>query len=123
MRYLRLAVIFSLVAVGCTTVVPYAKRIEQSEQSGVCYVHHEPMKKKRLRIIYGLVAFRKEWTDARLSLFPFAHRAILGGCVITKVIDHPELSSPEYGEDYVCTRCSEAKARWISNHLEFEDQK
>jgi hypothetical protein len=105
----------ALLVAGCVGV-PMAQRLQEAESSGVCYVHGGRMEKERLLIAYGLIGFRKEFTEARLAQFPFARRALLGGCMIMTVPDHPELSSPAYGEDYVCEECTAAKARWIRNH-------
>jgi hypothetical protein len=113
---LVLFTLFSLLTAGCVSTVPYAKRIEEAEHSGVCYVHDEQMKKERLQIAYGLIGFSKEFSEARVSRFPFAERDILGGCVVMTVVDHPELSSPEFGEAYVCSQCTAAKTRWSGDH-------
>ena len=115
MKHASYALTF-LLAAGCASTTSYVQKIQESERSGVCYVHHEDMKKERLRIAYGLIGYSKKFTDARLSKFPFAQRAIFGGCVIITVLDQPELNSPEFGEAYVCPKCSDAKTRWENKH-------
>lgn len=115
MRFALIALL-PLLAVGCVSTVPYVQRMREAEQSGVCYVHNEQMKKERLRIAYGLMGFSKEFSDARVSRFPFSRRDILGGCVSMIVVDHPELSSPEFAEAYVCARCTAEKQQWSRDH-------
>src|SRR3954467_14133783 len=105
MRIISL-VLISLLVGGCASTVPYSKRVEEAERSGICYVHHQPMTKQRLPIAYGLIGFTQQFIDACDSQFPFAHRAILGGCVQIIVVDDPERSSPAYQDAYVCSRCT-----------------
>lgn len=100
--------------VGCATLQIDPARIEQAEMTGTCHVHRTQMTRERTRISYGLIAVPQgKVRDIELSKFPFAHRLVLGGCVIMTVEGSPELNSPTFADIYVCSRCDVAKVRWI----------
>jgi hypothetical protein len=127
MRVVLLLMAIVVFALGCNTS-PSAKRsqavyvlmkeaqmrIPEAERSGICYVHHQQMKKERLHIAYGMPLLK--YPNA--VQFPFAHRNIQGGCVRVFFVDHPEENSPTYGEAYVCSVCTAAESLWLREHPE-----
>jgi hypothetical protein len=101
---------------GCASAVLDTTRLEVAKVSGVCHVHDVRMTQERVRIIYGLVAVPMGAAyKAQITKFPFARRDIYGGCVFMDG-PTPELSSPEFAEIFICTRCDVSKADWIRWH-------
>jgi len=111
----RASSLFSVVLLlaGCATAVHDSQQIQKSELTGICYRHHVQMKKEQLRISYGLIGIPEKFREAQLSEFPFAHRAIWGGCEQMTFVGDPGRSSPESAEVYVCPQCDAAKERWL----------
>ena len=99
-----------LAMAGCVSRPLDPERVTAAERDGICPLHRERMTKERVRIVYGLTAGPP---DEQLIVFPFAHRAVYGGCVFMTVVGDPELSSPEFADIHVCSACDKAKARWF----------
>ena len=81
--------------------------------TGVCCVHHVPMKRESAPIAFGFIlepegfAFSQR---ARRNLFPFARRHADGQC------DLPVEGGPRTAEIFVCSQCEETKQGWIRLH-------
>jgi hypothetical protein len=74
----------------------------------VCPVHHVPLKKDKLEIIYGLVVDSCDTSDRRKAserYFPFDNAVAYGGCVIFE-------DSPKYKEVRYCPKCREVEKTW-----------
>jgi len=74
-----------------------------------CEVHNTPLRRDKVEIRYGLIAFKVGYIGAQTKLFPHSERERNGGCVIND-------DSPKYAEVLYCARCRKAEARWSSNH-------
>jgi hypothetical protein len=73
-----------------------------------CPVHHTPLKREKLEIVYGLVLDPCN-TDRRARVaekhFPYANSVVYGGCVI-----FPD--SPTDKEVTYCSKCREVEKTW-----------
>jgi 2-hydroxy-3-keto-5-methylthiopentenyl-1-phosphate phosphatase len=93
---------------GCVS----SRRIEDRtvNSSSTCEVHHVAMIPKRVEMTYGMKRDRwiHELREARLGLFPHAD----------EVFDtHACCGSYEkFARIYVCSDCTEARARWLVAH-------
>lgn len=104
-----------LATAGCVTPAPpkvSQASIEESVRQGICCVHKVPMKKESVPALFGFVVNVNSDASqqARESLFPFDRRPVYGGHTI------PTTESQLTAVIYVCPRCEEAKALWISSH-------
>lgn len=75
----------------------------------MCPVHHLPLKRERLEIIYGLVATVRcdTWdrTKAEEKYFPYANSESYGGCLM-------DADSPKYKEVLYCPKCRAVEKTW-----------
>ncbi|PYT06553.1 MAG: hypothetical protein DMF60_09105 [Acidobacteria bacterium] len=73
------------------------------------------MKKDRVEIIYGLMAFRAGYEKAEQALFPNANTVAFGGCVIMTDPISGQVS-PKFAEVLYCSRCRFENKRWNSTN-------
>ena len=76
-----------------------------------CRVHHQILKKDKVEIIYGLMAFRANYEGAERVLFPNANIVAYGGCVIMTDPVSGKVS-PRFAEVLYCSRCRFDEKRW-----------
>jgi hypothetical protein len=107
-KMLRLSLIgVAFLFASCATRVVDAAAIEAAARSGVCCVHSVTMEKQVTVVQYGFWA--SPFGAARRaqdSEFPFALRLVFGGGTLS-------LDGPCSTNIFVCSRCEEAKSRWI----------
>jgi hypothetical protein len=78
------------------------------DEPKICPVHHVPLKREQLGIVYGLVFDPCNTNDrarAAEKYFPYANSVIYGGCII-------EPDSPRYEEITYCPKCREVEKTW-----------
>jgi hypothetical protein len=68
-----------------------------------CKVHHIPLKKDKVELIYGLMGFDGDYRKARKRLFPNSNQEAYGGCVV---------DNPIYAEVLYCEKCRKAEMKW-----------
>jgi hypothetical protein len=105
MRFARYIALLSLL--GFTFAGMLAARVSGDEEK-VCPVHHVPLKKEKLQIVYGLVIDPCSTFDrakASGEYFPYANSVVYGGCVI-----FPD--SPKEEEVLYCPKCREVEKTW-----------
>ena len=66
-----------------------------------------PLKKDRLEIEYGLMAYKVGYLDAQRKSFPNAHTSALGGCIVEEM---------KFAIVAYCPKCRKAEARWSQAH-------
>jgi hypothetical protein len=105
MKFLRYILLLSTLAFAFGTVPP-------SKVSGgaekLCPIHHLPLKREKLQIVYGLVAEPCDMFDrakASEKYFPYANSVIYGGCIISP-------DSPKVEEVLYCPKCREVEKTW-----------
>ena len=78
---------------------------------GICEVHHAPMQKKKVRIVYGLVepSPGEPSFEIDAQLFPHRWEVSFGGCV-------DSFFSPRTEKIYVCSECKKAYQQWKVEH-------
>jgi hypothetical protein len=105
MRFARCILLLLLLAFAAASVP--AARVSGGEDK-LCPVHHVPLKKGKLEIIYGLVVDPCDTFDRANSsekYFPYAHSVIYGGCIMTT-------DSPKDQEVLYCPKCREVEKTW-----------
>jgi hypothetical protein len=88
-------------------------------KSSNCQIHHLPLVKDKVEIIYGEVGFRAGYLEAEKKSFPNSHGASYGGCLreILILCDGTEVQrSPKFAEVLYCSKCRRAEARWHKKH-------
>jgi hypothetical protein len=105
MRVTRYILLLSLLAFAFANVPTV--RVSGGEDK-LCPVHHVPLQKEKLKIIYGLVVDPCDNFDRATSsekYFPYANSVIYGGCIITS-------DSPNDQEVLYCPKCREVEKTW-----------
>jgi len=105
MKFARYIVLLSLL--GFALVGMPAARVSGGEEK-LCPVHHIPLKKEKLTIVYGLVAEpcdSSDRTTASEKHFPYARSVVYGGCIIFP-------NSPKDKEVLYCTKCRDVEKKW-----------
>src|SRR2546430_757653 len=105
MRFARYIVLLSLLGFAFAGVPP--ARVSGDEEK-LCPVHHVPLKKEKLQILYGLVADPCDIFDrakASEKYFPYPNSVVYGGCLI-----FPD--SPKDTEVLYCPKCREVEKTW-----------
>ena len=84
-----------------------AKRVSGDDEK-LCPVHHVPLKREQLGIVYGLVSHPCDIfsrAKAEEKYFPYANSIVYGGCVV-----FPD--SPKTEEVLYCPKCREVEKTW-----------
>src|SRR5215813_4526132 len=105
MRFVQYTVLLCLLTLALTSG---RMATVSGEEEKVCPVHHVPLKKKKLEIIYGLVLDPCNTFDrakASEEYFPYANSVAYGGC-----IERPH--SPKHREVLYCPKCREVEKTW-----------
>ena len=76
-----------------------------------CSIHAEVLRKDRVDIVYGLVAFRKGYHAAHKRLFKNSNTAVYGGCVIMTDAVTGEVS-PKFADVLYCGKCRIDQKKW-----------
>ena len=80
----------------------------QNNDERLCPIHHVPLKREKLKVLYGRVANDPcdlDRAQAMEKYFPFANGVLDGGY---NILTDP----PEYVEVLYCPKCREAEKAW-----------
>jgi hypothetical protein len=80
-------------------------------RSDICEVHHVRMEKKKVQIVYGLMAatpFSLAYHAASTNSFPHADDVAGGGCIV---------DTPKWVMIYSCPECEMARKHWETNYV------
>ena len=82
-----------------------------------CEVHKQPLRTERVRIVYGLMGYRKGFWKAHEKYFPNDNFYIGGGCVEeNRRFWKCEMPASQFGEVSFCQKCRVASAKWERQH-------
>lgn len=82
-----------------------------------CEVHKRSLGVETVKIIYGMMGYRKGFWKAHEKDFPHDNFYIGGGCVIVnRQYGKCEIPAPQFGEVSYCQKCREASANWERQH-------
>jgi hypothetical protein len=105
MRFARYIVVISLLGFALVGV-PTGEGLGAEEK--LCPVHHIPLKKEKLKIVYGLVVEPCDSSDRNAASekhFPYANPVVYGGCIIFP-------NSPKDKEVLYCSKCRDVEKKW-----------
>ena len=82
------------------------------QENTICKIHNMEMKKKRVKIFYGLPSMNwSEYDKIKDELFPNCDDPVAGGCVIRFLRKNTT-------KIYICENCNIDRNKWKENNLE-----
>src|SRR4051812_37215675 len=105
----------AILALLCSIWLFSACRVKDytNGKSNLCEVHHVPMIKTNVPIVYGLLRF-DDWGNALMAArtnFPHADNWVGGGCIV---------SMPKEATIYLCPECLAARQKWETAHQDLK---
>ena len=104
-------ILYSLVLVLVILAVIGAPQTRAShgdaDEPTFCPVHHVPLMRGRVEIVYGLIVdvCDRDLAEAAEKYFPYANSVVYGGCL--SPVDPPHLKEVLY-----CPKCRELEKTW-----------
>ena len=91
------------------------RRFTLSEKQ--CEVHKQLLRSEKVKIVYGLLGYRKGFWKAHEKYFPHDNFYIDGGCVVeSRYYGKCIIPAPEFGEISYCPKCRATSDRWDRQH-------
>ena len=90
MTKLYISLVLACGLLGCSSSSSF-EAYAKAYDSGICHIHHTQMKREVLPVLYGYSLYTKEDHPAlriKYRNFPFARRAISGGCDASISVDN-----------------------------------
>jgi hypothetical protein len=102
-----------VVAIGCSAVSARAWPPEleahlKAQRTGICELHHVPMKRVVVDATYGMPAYDKAYVAAQGRYFPNGETETNRGCVVPARLEKLAI--------YVCPKCKRARKEWALKH-------
>lgn len=106
MSFSRYIFLFLMLAVSISAVPTH--RVAGDDEVKICPIHHVPLKRETLKIVYGLIPDEPSNCDrvkVAEQYFPYANSVVYGGCVVGP--DSPKTKDVPY-----CSKCRAAEKAW-----------